>query len=118
MIRAPVLVLVDDEKRVDLPHFVAEDVHDLVDKLCVVRVLEAGRVDHGDVGAGPQPPARAVRGHLGLGAEAVANLERELFPHLKYGDNLNEKKRVLRDFKPDADAIAYEEWHRVLETQP
>ena len=68
MIISP-LVLVDDEEGVDLPHFVAEHVHDLVDELGVVRVLEAGSVDDGDVGPRAQPPARAEGRHLRLGPE-------------------------------------------------
>ena len=63
------LVLVDDEEGVDLTDLVAEHVHDFVDELCVVRVLESGRVDDGDVRPRAQPLAGAEGRHLRLGPE-------------------------------------------------
>ena len=38
-LREPVLVLVDDEERVDLLHLVAQHIHHLVDELGVLGVL-------------------------------------------------------------------------------
>ena len=58
--REPVLVLVHDQEGVDLLHLVAEDVHDLVHELGVVRVLEARRVHHGDVRARAHVPVNCI----------------------------------------------------------
>ena len=53
----PVLVLVDDEKGVDLLDLVTQNLHDLVDKLGVLGVLEPGSVHHRHVGTTADPPA-------------------------------------------------------------